>query len=121
MRYRHLYYDYADYIPLPEHPAKSARPRDIASLYVHKAERQNLDAIRSQHGVTEIVGVTPLPIIPAMQVEVLCQDSDTAFALMDAWSAYSETSPHRPHSQGDAIEWGKQFRPYGHIPTDWRF
>ena len=121
MRYRHLYYDYADYIPLPEHPAKSARPRDIASLYVHKAERQDLDAIRSQHGVTEIVGVTPLPIIPAMQVEVLCRDSDTAFALMGAWSAYSETSPHRPHSRDNAIKWGKQFEPYGDIPPDWRF
>ena len=118
---RYIYDDYADYIPVPEHPSKSARPRDIASLYVHEPEWRDLDTIRSQHGMTEVIGVTPLPIIPAMQVEVLCRDSHTAFALMDAWAAYCETSPHRPHSQGDAIEWGKQFRPYGHIPTDWRF
>jgi hypothetical protein len=118
MRYFDLY---GDHLPTPEHPAKSARPRYIASLYVHEPEWKDLDTIRSQHGVTEIVGVTPLPIIPAMQVEVLCQDSDTAFALMDAWSAYSETSPHRPHSQEVAIEWGKQFEPYGDIPPEWRF
>jgi hypothetical protein len=121
MRYRDLHDTYQDYTPFPEHPSKSARPRDIASLYVHEPERRDLDTIRSQHGVTEVIGVTPLPIIPAMQVEVLCRDSHTAFALMDAWAAYCETSPHRPHSQGDAIEWGKQFRPYGHIRTDWRF
>jgi hypothetical protein len=121
MRYRDLHDTYQDYTPFPEHPSKSARPRDIASLYVHEPERRDLDTIRSQHGVTEVIGVTPLPIIPAMQVEVLCRDSHTAFALMDAWAAYCETSPHRPHRQGDAIEWGKQFTPYGHIPTDWRF
>jgi hypothetical protein len=65
--------------------------------------------------------MTPLLIIPAMQVEVLCQDSHTAFALMDAWAAYCETSAHEPRSKEEAIEWGKQFKPYGHIPPEWRF
>ena len=116
-----LDHDPFDYIPGPEHPATRERPRDIAPLYVHHAEWQDLDAIRSQHGETHIVDVRPVLIIPAATVRVLCKDMDTALALMDAWATYCETSPHRPHSKEEALEWGKQFAPYGEIPPDWRF
>ncbi len=118
---RYMYDDYADYIPVPEHPSKSARPRDIASLYVHEPEWRDLDTIRSQHGMTEIVCVQPLPIIPAAQVEILCQDSDTAFALMTDWAAYCETSPHRPHRKEEAVAWGNGYNLYSDLPSDWRF
>lgn len=36
------------------------------------------------------------------------QDAQTACALADAWRTYTETSPHRPHSAGEALVWGKQ-------------
>lgn len=113
--------DLFDYIPGPEHPAKRERPRNIARLYVHKAEWKDLDTILSRHGETHIVDVRPVPIIPAIMVEVLCRDSHSALALMVDWVDYGNASPHRPHNKEKAEEWGKQFAPYGEIPPNWRF
>ncbi|MET0530293.1 MAG: hypothetical protein ABW003_18490 [Microvirga sp.] len=62
-----------------------------------------------------------MPIIPVLEIDVLCQDAQTARALDDAWCAYTETSPHRPRSTEEALVWGEQFNPFPNIPRDWTF
>jgi hypothetical protein len=117
MRHR----DFYDYEPEPEHPAKRERPRDIAALYVHKSEWDDFSRIRQDHGPTEIVGVRRVPIIPAFDVDVLCEDSAAARAVTIAWGEFCETSPHRPHGKEEALAWGEQFHPYPDIARDWTF
>ena len=82
-------------LPMPEHPAKRSRPRDITKLYVHKAEWADMKALLSAHGPNEIIDGDKFPVIDAYIVEVLCANPSTAFALLAAWLTYCETSPHR--------------------------
>jgi hypothetical protein len=82
-------------LPTPEHPAKRSRPRDITKLYVHKAEWADMEAIRSAHGSNEIIDGDKFPVIDAFVIEVLCANPSAAFALLEAWLTYRETSPHR--------------------------
>ncbi len=105
----------------PEHPAKREKPHHIASLAVYQGEEADLKAIRDAHGPTQIVGTKKVPIIPVVQVEVLCKDPETAWALREAWWTFEETSPHRPHSREEADAWGAQYSPYRDIPPDWTF
>jgi hypothetical protein len=80
--------------PMPEHPAKRSRPRNIAKLYVHKAEWADMQAIRSTHGNSQIINVEKFPVIDAFVLEVLCDNPSAAFALLKAWTTYCEASPH---------------------------
>lgn len=105
----------------PIHPAKRERPECIAKLYAHKAEWDDLQDMIREHGPAEIIGIEPVFILPTFTIEVLCQDGETAFALMGTWLAYSETSPYRPHGMEEAIDWGQQFSSCVGISTDWRF
>jgi hypothetical protein len=82
-------------LPIPEHPAKRERPRDIARLYVLKAELTDMEAIQASHGSYYMVSVEKLPVIDAFIIEVLCPDSNTALALTVAWNDYIQTSPDR--------------------------
>ena len=104
-----------------EHPAKRERPCDIAGLLALQPEWPDLNAICAAHGGAEIIEVKTAPIIPAFLVDVLCADSATAVALTMAWLAYSETSPHRPHSEEVGLAWGQPFNPDPDIPSDWTF
>ncbi len=113
--------DSPDYEPVPEHPAKRNRPHDIASLYVHTAEQDDFRRICKAHGVSEIVAVRKVPIIPAHDIDVLCKDADAALTLMVAWGEFCETSPHRPHSKEEALAKGQWQGPVMDIPRDWRF
>jgi hypothetical protein len=106
---------------IDNHPAKLNRPDCVATLSVYKAEWDDLKAIFAKHAPVQIISVEPVPIIPVFEIEVLCQDAQTARALDDAWWTYTETSPHRPHSMEEALIWGEQFNPYPNIPRDWRF
>jgi hypothetical protein len=81
-------------LPAPEHPAKRERPRDIARLYVLKAEWADVKAILTTHGPCEIIDGRKLPVIPGWDIEVLCSDPSTAQAVMVAWNNYIRTSPH---------------------------
>jgi hypothetical protein len=83
-------------LPTPKHPAKRSRPRNIAKLYVHKAEWADMQTIRSAHGSNEIIGSERFPVIDAFVLEVLCDSPSAAFALLGAWNTYCETSPYRP-------------------------
>lgn len=103
----------------PEHPTKRERPRDIASLSVYTGKWPDLTAIRYAHGRTEIVGIENVPVIPVVQVEVLCRDRETALALLLAWTGYGGTSPHRPHSNEETLAWGEKYNPCPGIPSDW--
>jgi hypothetical protein len=82
-------------LPTPEHPAKRSRPRDITKLFVHKAEWADMQSIRSAHGPNEVIDGDKFPVIDAFVIEVLCANSSAAFALLEAWLIYCETSPHR--------------------------
>lgn len=114
--------DFYDYEPEPQHPAKRERPRDIAALYVHTAEWANFRKICEAHGATEIVAVRKAPIIPAMDVDVLCRDAETALTLMVAWGEFCETSPYRPRTEKEQEEWGLKVLPeFADIPRDWTF
>jgi hypothetical protein len=106
---------------IDNHPAKRDSPHFIAKLSVYKAEWSDLKALCAKYGPVQIVAVEQVPIIPVLEVEVLCQDARTARALDDAWWTYTETSPHRPHSMEEALVWGEQFNPFPNIPRDWRF
>ena len=113
--------DFYDYKPELQHPAKRESPHDIASLYVHNAEWADFRRVCAAHGATEIVAVRKMPIIPAHDIDVLCEDAETALALMVAWVEFCETSPHRPHSKEEALAWGERYRTEVDIPRDWRF
>jgi hypothetical protein len=106
---------------LPIHPSKQERPRDIAKLFVFRAELDDMNSVCRDHGSAEIVGVTPLPIVPAFSIEVLCRDPETAFALREAWGAYCDASPHRPRNEEEELAWGEKCNPYPNIPRDWTF
>jgi hypothetical protein len=84
----------------PEHPDKGERPHDVASLLVLKAEWPDLKAICVAQGAT-LIGVKPLPVIDAFDVEVLCSNPDRKIELYLAWLDYSKASPHRPRSLED--------------------
>jgi hypothetical protein len=103
------------------HPAKRAVQHCIAKLSVYNAEWSNLKAICAKYGPIQIVAVEKVPIIPVFEIEGLCQDAQTARALDNAWLAYTQTNPHRPHSVDEALVWGKQFNPFPDIPHNWRF
>ncbi len=113
--------DFYDYEPEPEHPAKRERPRDIASLDVHTAEWDDFRRICKIHGATEIVGVRKVPIIQAHDIDVLCKDANAAMALSIAWGEFCATSPRRPHSKEEALEWGERYAPDVNIPRYWTF
>jgi hypothetical protein len=116
MHYRDLY----DQQPEAEHPLKRERPDVVASLFVHRTEWSDLRRIREALGPTEIVGVKSVPIIPALTVEVLCQDADAAMALRIAWLEFCETSPHRPRSDEEREAWGRKLFPQiADIPPEW--
>ncbi|GEO14054.1 hypothetical protein [Microvirga aerophila] len=83
-------------LPIPEHPAKRERPRDIVRLNVFKAELADMELIQAAHGSEYIVSVEKFPVIDAFTIEVLCPNPDAAAALWDAWLTYCETSPFRP-------------------------
>jgi hypothetical protein len=118
-----MYYrDFYDYEPELQHPAKRDRPRDIASLYVHTAEWADFRRICEAHGAAQIVGVRKVRIIPAHDVEVLCQDADAAMALRMAWGEFCEISSHRPRTVQEREEWGLKVLPeFANIPRDWTF
>jgi hypothetical protein len=84
----------------PRHPDKRDRPHDVASLLVMEAEWPDLRAICVAQGAT-LIGVKPLPVIDAFDVEVLCPDPEQKLELYLAWFDYSKTSPHRPRSLED--------------------
>jgi hypothetical protein len=73
--------DICDQEPEPDRPAKCERPHRVVALYVHKAEWDDFSRICQDHGSTEIVGITKVPIIPAFDVDVLCKDAEAAMAL----------------------------------------
>jgi hypothetical protein len=73
----------------------------------------------TKYGPVQIVAVEQVPVIPVLEIDVLCQDAQTARALDDAWWAYTETSPHRPRSMEEALIWGEQFNLFPNIPRDW--
>jgi len=87
-------------IPRPEHPEKRDRAHDVASLLVMKAEWPDLKAICVAQGAT-LLGVKPLPVNDAVDVEVLCPDPEQKMELYLAWFDYSKASPHRPRSLED--------------------
>ena len=109
------------YHELDDHPAKRDNPQCIASLTGYREEWPDLQVICVKHGPVQIIAVEQMPIIPAFEIEVLCQDAQTARALESAWIAYTETSLHRPHSMEEALVWGEQFNPFPNIPRDWTF
>jgi hypothetical protein len=109
------------YHELDDHPAKRDNPHFIARLSVYKAEWADMEAICANHGPVQIITVEEVPIIPAFEIEVRCQDARTARALDNAWIAYTETSPHRPHSMEEALAWGEKFNPFPDISREWRF
>ncbi len=111
--------DFYDYEPEPQHPAKRKRPYDIASLYVHTAEWADFRRICEAHGATEIVAVRRVPLIPAHDIDVLCENAETALALMVAWGEFCEISPYRPHNKEEALAWGERHGPEVNIPRDW--
>jgi hypothetical protein len=82
-------------LPIPEHPAKRERPRDIARLNVLKAEQADMKTILTCHSPCEIIDAKPLPVVPGWFIEVLFRDPDTALAVMVEWATYLTTSPHR--------------------------
>jgi hypothetical protein len=104
---------------LDNYPANHSRPDCIAVLSVYPGEQADMQAIRAQHGPTQIIDARRVPIIPVKEVYVQCQDAQTARALDDAWWTFTETSPHRPHSMEEALVWGEQFNPFPYIPRDW--
>jgi hypothetical protein len=106
---------------LTDHPAKRDNPHCIARLSVYEAEWRDLKAICAQYGPVQIIAVEQVPIIPVLEVDVLCRDAQTARALDNAWIAFTETSPHRPHSKEEALVWGERHNPFLDIPRDWRF
>jgi hypothetical protein len=109
------------YHELDDHPAKRDNPHFIARLSVYKAEWSDMEAVCAKHGTVQIIAVEQVPIIPVLEIEVLCQDAQTARALDNAWMIYTETSPHRPRSMEAALIWGEQFNPFPDILHDWRF
>jgi len=109
------------YSELNDHPAKRDNPHCIARLSVYEAEWHDLKAICAKYGPVQIIAAEQVPIIPVLEIEVLCRDAQTARALDDAWWACTETSPHRPRSMEEALVWGEQFNPYPDILHDWRF
>jgi hypothetical protein len=106
---------------LNDHPARRDNPHCIARLSVYKAEWDDLKAICAKHAPVQIIGVEQVPTIPVLEIEVLCQDAQTASTLDDAWMTYTETSPHRPHSMEEARVWGERHNPSPYIAHDWRF
>src|SRR4051812_24190247 len=106
---------------IAKHPAKRDNPHCIASLAVYQDEWRDMNFICAKHGPVQIIAVEQVPIIPVLEIDVLCQDAQTARALDDTWWTYTETSPHRPHSMEEALAWGEKFNPYPDIPLDWRF
>jgi hypothetical protein len=107
------------YNAFTEHPARRDNQHGIAWLSVYKDEWSDLKAICAKFGRVQIIGVEQVPVIPVLEIGVLCQDAQTARALDDAWWTYTETSPHRPHSMEEALAWGEQFNPFPNIPRDW--
>lgn len=106
---------------MENYPATHSRPDCIAILSVYPGEQADMQAIRAQHGPTQIIDGRRVPIIPVQEVYVQCQDAQTARALDDAWWTYAETSPHRPHGEEECLAWGAQFNPFPNIPRDWTF
>ena len=106
---------------LNDHPAKLGNSHCIASLTVYRDEWPDLQAICAKHGPVQIITVEEVPIIPVFEIEVRCQGVRTARALDNAWIAYTETSPHRPHSMEEALPWGEKFNPFPDISREWRF
>jgi hypothetical protein len=104
---------------LASYPARRDKPDCITRLSVYKAEWPDLKALCAKYGPVQIVAVEQVPVIPVLEIDVLCQDAQTARALDDAWWAYTETSPHRPRSMEEALIWGEQFNPFPNIPRDW--
>lgn len=82
-------------LPTPEHPAKRNRTRDIARLNVLETEWADMKTILSTLGPCEIIDGKPMPVVSGWVIEVLCQDADTALAVMVAWSEYLSTKPNR--------------------------
>jgi hypothetical protein len=82
-------------LPIPGHPAKRGRSRNIARLNVLKAEWADMKAILTAHSPCEIIDGKRLPVVPGWFIEVLCSDPATALAVMVAWNDYVLTSPHR--------------------------
>jgi len=105
----------------PLHPANHQRLRDIAKLWVYRAEFADMQLVCNQHGPTEIVHRQDLRLIPAFMIHVLCRDEDTAFALSAAWRTYCETSPHRPRSEAELSACSEKLNPCANIPPDWTF
>lgn len=116
MRYHEFYAD----MPEPEHPAERGHPGRIASLYAMKAEWADLTALCTAHGAT-LVGVQPLPIIPAVTVEMLCPSHSAVLPLMEAWLTFCETSPHRPRTEAEYTAFNARYKPFPDIPPDWTF
>ena len=106
---------------LNEHPARRDNQHCIAWLSVYKDEWSDMKAICAKFGRVQIIAVEKVPIIPVLEIGVLCQDAQAARVLGDAWWTYTETSPHRPHSMEEALVWGEQFNPFPNTPRDWRF
>jgi hypothetical protein len=87
-------------VPHTEHPDKRDRPHDVASLLVMKAEWPDLKTICVAQGAT-LLGVKPLPVMDAFDVEVLCSTPERKLELYLAWIDYSNASPHRPRPWED--------------------
>ena len=87
-------------IPEPQHPDKRERPNDVASLLVMKAEWPDLRTICVARGAT-LIGVKPLPVMDAFDVEVLCSNPEQKLELYLAWFDFSKRSPYRPRSLED--------------------
>ncbi|MGO4527264.1 hypothetical protein AB4097_20705 [Microvirga sp. 2MCAF35] len=106
---------------LTDHPAKRDKPDCVVNLSVYKSEWADMKAVCAEYGPVHIIGVKPVPIIPVLEIEVICRDARTAHALDNAWMFYTETSPHRPRSMEEALAWGEQYSPFPNIPRDWKF
>jgi hypothetical protein len=104
---------------LTDHPAKRNRPDCVVNLSVYQSEWADMEVICAKHGPVQIIAFEEVPIIPVLEIEVLCQNPQFARTLDNAWMAYTETSPHRPHSMEEALVWGEQFNPFPNIPRDW--
>ena len=97
------------------HPAKREKPHCIAKLSVYNAELSDMKVICAKYGPIQIVTVEKVPIIPVLEIEVLCRDAQTARALDDAWFLIGHNH-HPPLSRlnGEHLLTPMDFRPSRH-------
>lgn len=72
------------------HPGKRDRPNCVATLSVNQVEWAVMQVTSTKYAPVQIIGVERVPIIPAFEIEILCQTAQAARALDVAVDLYRD-------------------------------